>query len=163
MCFFCVIFFLFLFKFESTTNKCGYLKIFEEKTGKCLNCNTFCKAGTELSHDCTGPNAVVPKRERLHCIPCQPGNFSKGGTKRCKPCHHPCTLNETEIRSCDVYHDRMCVCKEGYYRSRQLPYACYPCCVCVGGNQNVNPECQRSSLHKVTFVVQHDFFTFISC
>ena len=86
----------------------------ESSDGTVYNCDK-CLPGTHLGRHCTENSKTV-------CKPCREGTYTAyfnymPNCLRCTSCRGP---GEIELTPCEKHRNRVCVCKDGYYRDGVL-------------------------------------------
>lgn len=100
-------------------------------------CCTRCHPGTKLVEKCHGPDS------RTRCTRCPAGQYMD------KINYHPncfscdsCKDNEIQVLPCTNKQNRVCRCKDGFYKSviDSRTYQCLPCSKC-GDNKREEKKC----------------------
>ncbi|XP_037129818.1 tumor necrosis factor receptor superfamily member 11B-like [Syngnathus acus] len=80
-------------------------------TGEILACNK-CPPGTRMSAHCTAA-------EQTQCVPCRDGHFTElwNYLPKCLYCNQFCSGDEEVEIECGPRNNRVCRCKEGYYKT----------------------------------------------
>ncbi|KAK5861780.1 hypothetical protein PBY51_017230 [Eleginops maclovinus] len=100
-------------------------------------CCTKCNPGLRLVKACDSAHS------RTNCTQCAPGYYTENSNfaENCRSCRK-CQDREEEVSKCKTTKNRVCRCKEGYYRSKidSVKYQCLNCSKC-GQDQMERKTC----------------------